>query len=103
MKQIPAYINGDGGQARDFTFVDNAVQINIKGMLTDNAEALNKVYNVAVGENFTVNYLYQQCCQYLKSDFSGCLPGPKSGRHQGFAGGYFTGQKITGLPAHQTV
>ena len=79
MKQIPAYINGDGGQTRDFTFVDNAVQINIKGMLTDNAEALNKVYNVAVGENFTVNYLYQQCCQYLKSDFPAAYRGPRAG------------------------
>ncbi len=39
-------------------FVDNAVQINVKGMLTTNADALNKVYNVAVGENFSVNYLY---------------------------------------------
>lgn len=68
MKQTPAYINGDGGQTRDFTYVDNAVQINIKGMLTDNAEALNKVYNVAIGENFSVNYLYQACCDQLHSD-----------------------------------
>lgn len=79
MKRTPAYINGDGEQTRDFTFVDNAVQINIKGMLTDNAEALNKVYNVAVGENFTVNYLYQQCCQYLKSDFPAAYRGPRAG------------------------
>src|SRR6187399_2342253 len=49
MKQTPAYINGDGEQTRDFTFIDNAVQVNIKGMLTDNKEAFNKVYNVAVG------------------------------------------------------
>lgn len=79
MKQIPAYINGDGGQTRDFTFVDNAVQVNIKGMLTDNAEALNKVYNVAVGENFTVNYLYQHCCEYLKSDFPAHYREPRAG------------------------
>lgn len=79
MKQIPAYINGDGGQTRDFTFVDNAVQVNIKGMLTDDAEALNKVYNVAVGENFTVNYLYQHCCEYLKSDFPATYREPRAG------------------------
>jgi len=79
MKQTPAYINGDGGQTRDFTFVDNAVQVNIKGMLTDNAEALNKVYNVAVGENFTVNYLYQHCCEYLKSDFPAHYREPRAG------------------------
>ena len=66
MKQQPVYINGDGEQTRDFTYVDNAVQINIKGMLTDNAEALGKVYNVAVGENFSVNYLYNACGEYLQ-------------------------------------
>lgn len=79
MKQIPAYINGDGGQTRDFTFIENAVQVNIKGMLTDKTEALNKVYNVAVGENFTVNYLYQQCCQYLNSDFPATYREPRAG------------------------
>jgi UDP-N-acetylglucosamine 4-epimerase len=52
MKETPVYINGDGEQTRDFTFVDNAVQVNIKGMLTDNKEAFNKVYNVAVGRIF---------------------------------------------------
>ncbi|HOZ79500.1 MAG TPA: SDR family oxidoreductase [Ferruginibacter sp.] len=68
MKGTPVYINGDGGQTRDFTFVDNAVQVNVKGMLTDNAAATNKVYNVAVGENFSVNYLYEACKEYLQSD-----------------------------------
>ncbi len=79
MKREPVYINGDGAQTRDFTFVDNAVQVNIKGMLTDNAEALNKVYNVAVGENFTVNYLYNACINYLKSDFPATYRGPRAG------------------------
>ena len=41
INRTPVYINGDGEQTRDFTFVDNAVQINIKGMLTDNNEAFN--------------------------------------------------------------
>lgn len=68
MKGTPVYINGDGGQTRDFTFVDNAVQVNVKGMLTDNAAATNKVYNVAVGENFSVNYLFDACKAHLQSD-----------------------------------
>lgn len=54
----PVFINGDGEQTRDFTYVDNAVQANIRGMLTDNKEAFGKVYNIAVGENFSVNFLY---------------------------------------------
>jgi UDP-N-acetylglucosamine 4-epimerase len=79
MKRTPAFINGDGGQTRDFTFVDNAVQINIKGMLTDNSEALKKVYNVAVGENYSVNYLYNACSNYLKSDFAATYREPRAG------------------------
>lgn len=67
--RTPVYINGDGGQTRDFTFVDNAVQVNVKGMLTPNKEALNKVYNVAVGENFSVNELYEKIKNYLGSDW----------------------------------
>ncbi len=69
LKRTPVYINGDGEQTRDFTYVDNAVQINIKGMLTDNKEALKKVYNVAVGENFSVNDLFSACQQHLGSNW----------------------------------
>lgn len=58
LRNTPVYINGDGAQTRDFTYVDNAVQANILGMLNTRAEAFGKVYNVAVGENFTVNELY---------------------------------------------
>ncbi len=79
MKETPVYINGDGEQTRDFTFVDNAVQINIKGMLTDNAAAFNKVYNVAIGERFTVNNLYNTCTQCLKSDFKATYREPRAG------------------------
>jgi UDP-N-acetylglucosamine 4-epimerase len=68
INKTPVYINGDGEQTRDFTFVENAVQVNIKGMLTENKEAVNKVYNVAVGERFSVNYLYEAVKENLQSD-----------------------------------
>ena len=68
MNKTPAFINGDGNQTRDFTFVENAVQINIKGMLSTNDAAKNKVYNVAVGENYSVNHLYNAIKEYLKSN-----------------------------------
>jgi UDP-N-acetylglucosamine/UDP-N-acetylgalactosamine 4-epimerase len=68
MNRTPVYINGDGEQTRDFTYVQNAVQINVRGMLTDNPEALTKVYNVAVGENYSVNQLYNAVREYLDSD-----------------------------------
>jgi UDP-N-acetylglucosamine/UDP-N-acetylgalactosamine 4-epimerase len=70
INKTPVYINGDGEQTRDFTYVENAVQINIKGMLTQNEAALNKVYNVAVGEKFTVNNLYNACAKELNSNFA---------------------------------
>ncbi len=68
MNNTPAFINGDGAQTRDFTFVENAVQINIKGMLSENEEAKNKVYNVAVGENYSINYLYSAIKEYFESN-----------------------------------
>ncbi|MEO8962171.1 MAG: SDR family oxidoreductase [Ginsengibacter sp.] len=79
MNNSSAMINGDGEQTRDFTFVENAVQVNIKGMLSDNAEAKNKVYNVAVGEQFSVNYLYDFIRVYLKSDIKAIQREPRDG------------------------
>lgn len=51
-------INGDGEQTRDFTFVDNAVQANIRGFFADNS-ASNEVFNVACSERISVNYLWK--------------------------------------------
>jgi UDP-N-acetylglucosamine/UDP-N-acetylgalactosamine 4-epimerase len=79
INKTPVYINGDGEQTRDFTFVDNAVQINVKGMLTDNADAFGKAYNVAIGERFTVNQLYKTCQQQLNSDFAATYREPRAG------------------------
>jgi UDP-N-acetylglucosamine 4-epimerase len=79
MQRTPVYINGDGGQTRDFTFVDNAVQVNVKGMLSENPAALKRAYNVAVGENFSVNYLYQLIQQHLGSDFEATYREPRAG------------------------
>lgn len=79
LKKTPVYINGDGEQTRDFTFVENAVQVNVKGMLTENPNALNKVYNVAVGERYSVNYLYEACKKYLQSDWEPIHREPRAG------------------------
>jgi UDP-N-acetylglucosamine 4-epimerase len=79
INQSAVYINGDGEQTRDFTFVDNAVQINIKGMLTENEAAFKKVYNVAVGEYYSVNSLYQSCANQLGSDWKPVHRDPRAG------------------------
>ncbi|REG87707.1 SDR family oxidoreductase [Winogradskyella sediminis] len=51
-------INGDGEQTRDFTFIDNVVQANVKGFFASK-EAKNEVFNVACGERITINYLWE--------------------------------------------
>lgn len=79
LNKTPVYINGDGGQTRDFTYVDNAVQVNVRGMLTEDKGALKKVYNVAVGERFSVNYLYNACKQQLASDWPATHREPRAG------------------------
>lgn len=79
MNNTSAFINGDGEQTRDFTFVENAVQVNIKGMLTNNEEAKNKVYNLAVGENYSVNFLYNSIKDYLHSDIKPVHREPREG------------------------
>lgn len=58
LKQEPVYINGDGETSRDFCYVKNAVQANLLAATTENEEAANQVYNVAVGDRTTLNQLY---------------------------------------------
>jgi UDP-N-acetylglucosamine 4-epimerase len=55
-EQSPA-INGDGEQTRDFTFVANAVQANIKAMFQQNINTQGNVFNIAVGERVSLNQL----------------------------------------------
>jgi UDP-N-acetylglucosamine 4-epimerase len=50
-------INGDGNYSRDFTYIDNIIQINELAMLTQNKEAVNNVYNAAFGDRTTLNDL----------------------------------------------
>ena len=73
------YINGDGSQTRDFTFVENAVQANIRAMLSDNQEAVNQVFNIAYGENYTVNEMYDQIAALLHSDHKPTHRSPREG------------------------
>ncbi len=52
-------IYGDGETSRDFCYIKNVVQINLLGGTTTNPQALNQVYNVAVGERTTLNQLFE--------------------------------------------
>ncbi len=79
MNNTSAFINGDGEQTRDFTYVENAVQVNVKGMLSENEDAKNKVYNVAVGEKYSVNFLYNFIKDHLNSDVEPTYRAPRDG------------------------
>lgn len=58
-------INGDGEYSRDFTYIDNVVQMNMLAMTTTNPEAVNQVYNTAYGERTTLNQLVAYLKEYL--------------------------------------
>ena len=51
-------INGDGSFSRDFTYIDNVVELNIQALLTQNKSAINQIYNVACGEATSLNSLF---------------------------------------------
>lgn len=68
MNEKDAYLNGDGEQTRDFTYVENAVQANVRAFFTSNEEAFNKVYNVAVGENISVKKLFTMLAEIAGKD-----------------------------------
>jgi UDP-N-acetylglucosamine/UDP-N-acetylgalactosamine 4-epimerase len=55
----PCIINGDGETSRDFCYVNNVVQANLRCGLSDNPDASGQVYNVAVGDRTTLNQLHQ--------------------------------------------
>ncbi len=60
-------INGDGEQTRDFTYVENAVQANIKGFFAK-PEADNQVFNIACGERISVSYLWDTLNEIAKKN-----------------------------------
>jgi len=68
MESKPPTIHGDGLQSRDFTYVDNAVQANLKALFTTNAQALNEIYNVALGEKTSILELFESLKGIAKSD-----------------------------------
>lgn len=65
MKHESPIINGDGTYSRDFTYIDNVIQMNILAMTSDNKEAANQVYNTAVGDRTTLVELTKLLKTYL--------------------------------------
>jgi UDP-N-acetylglucosamine 4-epimerase len=65
----PVWINGDGETSRDFCYIANAVQANLLAATTENPEATNQVYNVAVGDRTTLNELFEAIRSLLAPRF----------------------------------
>ncbi|SEK27288.1 SDR family oxidoreductase [Nitrosovibrio tenuis] len=63
------YINGDGETSRDFCFIENVVQANLLAAMTDNPDAVNQIYNVAINERTSLNELYKMIRGLLLKKF----------------------------------
>jgi UDP-N-acetylglucosamine/UDP-N-acetylgalactosamine 4-epimerase len=66
LKYESPIINGDGNYSRDFTYIDNVIQMNELAMLSNNPKALNTVFNAAYGERTTLNDLMR----YLQNELA---------------------------------
>lgn len=65
MQHESPLINGDGTYSRDFTYIDNVIQMNLLAMFTDNSAALNQIYNTAVGDRTNLVELIQLLKKHL--------------------------------------
>ena len=74
MKHEVPNINGDGEYSRDFTYIDNVIQMNRLAIETTNPEAVNQIYNTAYGERTTLNQLVAYLKEYL-SPFDPAIAG----------------------------
>ncbi|MGL2966893.1 SDR family oxidoreductase [Flavobacterium sp. XGLA_31] len=72
MKHESPVINGDGNFSRDFTYIDNVIQMNELAILTENPEAVNTVYNTAFGDRTTLNQMVHSLKEYL-SEFDATI------------------------------
>lgn len=58
-------INGDGTYSRDFTYIDNVIQMNLLAITSENPDAVNQVYNTAVGDRTTIKDMAELLKKYL--------------------------------------
>ena len=72
MEHKSPVVNGDGNFSRDFTYIDNVIQMNELAMTTINTEAINTVYNTAYGDRTTLNDLIKYLKEYL-SEFDASI------------------------------
>lgn len=77
INKTPPTIYGDGEQARDFTYVENVVQANLKALEAKNSGG--EVLNIACGEKMTINRLMKEICRILKNSIKPIHDEPRKG------------------------
>ena len=87
IKSADVHINGDGETSRDFCFVDNAVQANLLAATAQDADALDQVYNVAVGDRTSLNLLYRLIQETINANRPGMAPCNGKPIHRDFRAG----------------
>jgi UDP-N-acetylglucosamine 4-epimerase len=98
----PPTINGDGKQTRDFTFVDNAVQANVRGFFASD-KAKNQVFNVACGERIDLNYLWDALKTAAHSDVEAVYGPPRQGDVRDSLANITKAQELLGYEPQFTV
>ncbi len=73
-KGEPVYINGDGGNTRDFCFVRDVVQALILASTTDNAAAFGKAFNVGLGAATNLNELFETIRTLVQASSGNSVP-----------------------------
>ncbi|MBE2290112.1 MAG: SDR family oxidoreductase [Chitinophagaceae bacterium] len=102
INRTPVHINGDGEQTRDFTYVDNAVQANVRAMLAEDSNAFGQAYNVATGNNYSVNFLYNSIAEILGIDHAPVYREPRAGDIRDSLADISKAQRLLGYqPTHQ--
>ena len=66
LKRETVHINGDGETSRDFCYIENVIQANLLAAMTNDADAVNQTYNIAIGERTTLNELFQHLLRALR-------------------------------------
>lgn len=94
------FLNGDGEQTRDFTFVENAVQANVKGLFIEVEDAVNQVYNIACGERVSLKQLVEELKKLTKVDVSTKYRNPREGDIQDSLANISKARNLLGYDPH---
>lgn len=94
------FLNGDGEQTRDFTFVENTVQANVKGLFIEDEDAVNQVYNIACGERVSLKQLVDELKKLTGVDVSTKYRKPREGDIQDSLANISKARNLLGYDPH---